>query len=272
MKKEELEKICKRACEVVQLAGAFILSQAGKVTRDEIETKAHNSLVSYVDKESEKILVKGLSELLPEATFLTEEETVEQKESPLRWIIDPLDGTTNFLHQLPGYNISVALQVGNQLSIGIVYEVERKELFYAWHGGGAYLNGQAIHVRENITLADALVSTGFPYYDFGKTDNYLNTLRELIQKTRGIRRVGAAAIDLAYVAAGRYDTFFEYSLQPYDVAAGIVLIQEAGGRVNDFRGTKNYLFGKEIVASSAAVHDEMLEIIMRYFFEEVLDG
>ncbi len=265
MNKEELENICKRACEVVKVAGAFILSQAGKVTRDQIETKDHNSLVSYVDKESEKILVKGLSGILPESTFLTEEGTVEQKESPLRWIIDPLDGTTNFLHQLPCYNISVALQVGDQLSIGIVYEVQRKELFYAWHGGGAYLDGQPIQVRKNITLADTMVSTGFPYYDFGKTDNYLNTLRELIQKTRGIRRVGAAAIDLAYVAAGRYDTFFEYSLQPYDVAAGIVLVKEAGGLVNDFRGTTDYLFGKEIVASSSAVHKEMLEIILRYF-------
>ena len=265
MSKKELENICKRACEVVQLAGTFILDQAGKVTPDQIETKGHNSLVSYVDKESEKILVKGLSEILSESTFLTEEGTVEQKESPLRWIIDPLDGTTNFLHQLPGFNISVALQVENQLTIGIVYEVTRKELFYAWHGGGAYLNDQPIHVRKNNKLADAMVSTGFPYYDFGKTDNYLNTLRELIQSTRGIRRVGAAAIDLAYVAAGRYDTFFEYSLEPYDVAAGIVLIQEAGGKISDFGGGQDYLFGKQIVASSAAIHSNMMEIISRYF-------
>lgn len=265
MNTNELEKLCKSACDVVKVAGTFILSQAGKVSRDQIETKDHNSLVSYVDKESERILVKGLSELLPGSTFLTEEETVEQREGPLRWIIDPLDGTTNFLHQLPCYNISVALQVEDQLSIGIVLDVQKGELFYAWSGGGAYLDGRPISVRKDIALSEAMVSTGFPYYDFGMTDHYLDTLRVLMQKTRGIRRVGAAAIDLAYVAAGRYDTFFEYSLQPYDVAAGIVLIHEAGGLVNDFQGNKDYLYGKQIVASSPAIHTEMLDILLAHF-------
>lgn len=265
MNSKHLEEICKSACDVVKVAGTFILSQAGKVTHDQIETKAHNSLVSYVDKESERILVKGLSEILPTSSFLTEEETIEQKEGPLRWIIDPLDGTTNFLHQLPCYNISVALQVEGELAIGIVLDVQKHELFYAWTGGGAYLDHKPIQVRKDILLADAMVSTGFPYYDFGMTEQYLNTLRELMQSTRGIRRVGAAAIDLAYVAAGRYDTFFEYSLQPYDVAAGIVLIQEAGGKINDFQGNRNYLFGKQIIASSAAIHDEMLKILLKHF-------
>ncbi len=265
MTTDQLEDICKRACEVVKVAGTFILEQAGKVSPEQIETKAHNSLVSYVDKQSEKILVKGLSEILPDATFLTEEETVDQKEGPLRWIIDPLDGTTNFLHQLPCYNISVALQVEDRLSIGIVLDVQKGELFTAWTGGGAYLDGRRIYVRDNIELADAMISTGFPYYDFGLTDQYLKTLGVLMQRARGIRRVGAAAIDLAYVAAGRYDTFFEYSLQPYDVAAGIVLIIEAGGRVNDFQGNQDYLFGKQIVASSPAIHDEMLQILLEHF-------
>jgi len=261
----DIEQICKSACEVVKIAGTFILAQAGRVTPEQIETKDHNSLVSYVDKESEKILVKGLSEILPRATYLTEEGTVAQAESALRWIIDPLDGTTNFLYQLPCYNISVALEYEGKLCIGIVLDVQTKELFYAWTGGGAHLNDKPIQVRNNIQLADAMVSTGFPYYDFGLMDNYLSTLRVLMQKTRGIRRVGAAAIDLAYVAAGRYDTFFEHSLQPYDVAAGIVLVQEAGGKINDFRGSEDYLFGKQIVASSPAIHHEMLDILLAHF-------
>lgn len=265
MNTSQLEDICKRACEVVKVAGTFILEQAGQVGDEQIETKAHNSLVSYVDKESEKILVKGLSDILPESSFLTEEETVEQKSGPLRWIIDPLDGTTNFLHQLPCYNISVALEVEGELSIGIVLDVQTKELFYAWTSGGAFLNGKPIQVRKNIRLADSMVSTGFPYYDFGMTDQYLATLKILMQRARGIRRVGAAAIDLAYVATGRYDTFFEYSLQPYDVAAGIVLVHEAGGRVNDFHGHQNYLFGKQIVASSPDIHEEMLGILLENF-------
>jgi len=262
---KNIEEICKSACEVVKVAGTFILEQAGKVTPDQIETKAHNSLVSYVDKASEKILVKGLSEILPTATYLTEEGTVAQEESALRWIIDPLDGTTNFLHQLPCYNISVALEYEGKLCIGIVLDVQTKEIFHAWTDGGAYLNGHPIHVRKNIKLADSMVSTGFPYFDFGMTDNYLKTLGILMQKARGIRRVGAAAIDLAYVAAGRYDTFFEYSLQPYDVAAGIVLVHEAGGLINDFQGNQDYLFGKQIVASSPAIHQEMLDILLEHF-------
>ena len=265
MNKNQLEEICKSACDIVKVAGTFILEQAGKVGVGQIETKAHNSLVSFVDKESERILVNGLSKILPNSTFLTEEETVKQEEGPLRWIIDPLDGTTNFLHQLPCYNISVALQVEDELAIGIVLDVQTKDLFYGWTDGGAYLNGKPISVRRNITLADCMVSTGFPYYDFGMTDQYLASLKELMQKTRGIRRVGAAAIDLAYVAAGRYDTFYEYSLQPYDVAAGIVLIREAGGLVNDFEGNQNYLFGKQIVASSPDVHQEILDILLTHF-------
>lgn len=152
MNTSQLEDICKRACEVVKVAGTFILEQAGQVGDEQIETKAHNSLVSYVDKESEKILVKGLSDILPESSFLTEEETVEQKGGPLRWIIDPLDGTTNFLHQLPCYNISVALEVEGELSIGIVLDVQTKELFYAWTSGGAFLNGKPIQVLSLIHI------------------------------------------------------------------------------------------------------------------------
>ncbi len=255
MNPPELKNLCEKANEVVRRTGNFIQQELGKVQEAAIETKSLNSLVSYVDKTAEKQLVKGLGELLPEATFLTEEETVEQSEGHYRWIIDPLDGTTNFLHQLPFFSISVALQAAGKTIIGIVLEVNRKECFYAWKGGGAFLNGKPIHTRSITSLSDSLIATGFPYYDYSRQEGFLRILSFFMQNTRGIRRFGSAALDLAYVACGRFDLFFEYSLNAWDVAAGAFLVQEAGGRVSDFSGKEDYLFGREIFAAADGIYE-----------------
>lgn len=265
MKIEQRKSICLAACAVIRQVGTFINKQLGQVHSEAIETKSLNSLVSFVDKEAERQLVKGLSQILPEAVFLTEEETIEQASGTYQWIIDPLDGTTNFLHQLPFFSISVALRQKNELIVGIVLEVNREECFYAWKGGGAWLNGQAIGVRPNSNLSDALIATGFPYYDYQHTKAYLEILETLMKTTRGIRRLGSAALDLAYVACGRFDAFYEYSLHPWDVAGGILLVQEAGGIISDFRGGNDYLFGKEIIASSTNLHKEIKDIIIQKF-------
>jgi myo-inositol-1(or 4)-monophosphatase len=230
----------------------------GKVGVEKIETKALNSLVSYVDKTAERMLVAGLSELLPGSTFLTEEETVEQSTGEFQWIIDPLDGTTNFLHQLPCFAVSVALRQNEEIVLGIVYEVNRHECFYAWKNGGAWLNGSRIHTAATTSLADSLVATGFPYRDFDTMHRYIETLQFLMKNTRGLRRYGAAAVDLAYVSCGRFDSFFEYGLAAWDVAAGILLVQEAGGRVSDFKGGDDYLFGGRLLATAPGVYEEML--------------
>ena len=257
-----LKDLCFRVIPTIKEAAAFIHQNYGKVKNEDIAIKDHNSLVSYVDKEAEKILVQGLHKLLPQATFLTEEETTEQHSGTWRWIIDPLDGTTNFLHSIPFFAISVALQHEAEIVIGIIEEVVRQETFYAWKGGGAWLNNTPISPRQNIAFSEALIATGFPYYDFDRMDYYFDILATLMQSTRGIRRIGSAALDLAYVACGRVDAFYEYSLHAWDVAAGACVVQEAGGVVSDFQGGDSYLFGKEIVAANQEVYAEMLKVVV----------
>lgn len=261
MNSSQLEQLCQQTSQLVESVADFIRGEVGKVSAEKIETKSLNSLVSYVDKTAERQLVAGLSELLPGSTFLTEEETVEQAEGEFQWIIDPLDGTTNFLHQLPCFAVSVALRQREEIVLGIVYEVNRHECFYAWKNGGAWLNGQRINASSTASLADSLVATGFPYRDFETMHRYLAILQDLMKGTRGLRRYGAAAVDLAYVACGRFDSFFEYGLAAWDVAAGILIVQEAGGRVSDFVGGEDYLFGGRLLAAAPEVFEPMLELI-----------
>jgi myo-inositol-1(or 4)-monophosphatase len=261
MEPAALKDLTAQTCRIVETVGGFIREEMGKVGADHIEEKALHSLVSYVDRTAEERLVAQLGELLPGSVFLTEEETVEARQGRYRWIIDPLDGTTNFLHQLPCFAVSVALQEDGHTVLGVVYEINRAECFYAWEGGGAFLNGKPIRVSATSGLQDALLATGFPYYDYERMSFYLATLEVFMQETRGIRRLGSAAVDLAYVACGRFDAFFEYSLHPWDVAAGAFIVQEAGGHVSDFSGGQEYLFGGEILASNLGVYNEVLAVI-----------
>lgn len=261
----ELARLCREGRQLVRQTGHFIQTQAGKVKQKEIEVKSLNSLVSYVDKEAEEQLVEGLHALLPEAGFITEEDTIENTEKEWQWIIDPLDGTTNFLHQVPVYCISVGLRRAGELVMGIVLEINREECFYGWKDGGVFVNQNPINVSRDKPLSDALLATGFPYHDYERAEAYLRVLHRFMRDTRGIRRLGAAAVDLAFVAAGRFDGFYEYSLQPWDVAGGAFLVQEAGGIVTDFSGTDNFLFGEEVIAASPAIHAEILQVVKAEF-------
>ncbi len=242
----------------------FIRTEAARFTEASVESKSLNNLVSYVDKTAETKLVAGLGTLVPEAGFIAEEGTGDRKEG-LNWIIDPLDGTTNFVHGLPCYCISIGLADGNDMLIGVVLEITRNECFSAWKGGGAWLNGTAIHVSKRAHLQESLLATGFPYDDFGKEAQYMELLRALMHNSRGIRRLGSAAADLAYVACGRFEAFYEYGLNPWDVAAGALLVQEAGGTVTDFRNGGDWLFGEELVASNGAIHQELIGPIGKFF-------
>lgn len=264
----ELEIVCQKSRILVEEVGQYLREEKSKAASITIEEKDRNQLVSYVDRTAEEKLVKGLSEILPGSTFLTEEATVEQKESDLRWIIDPLDGTTNFLHQLPIFSISVALQQKGQTVLGIVYEVNQKECFYAWKDAGAYLNGNSIHVSQNSKLENSLLGTGFPYHDYRRAQQYLVVFEHFFRETRGLRRMGSAAVDLAYVACGRFDAFFEYGISPWDVAAGNFLVQEAGGIVTDFQGGEKYHSGQELIASSTNLYPEMRKVIEAGFYPE----
>jgi len=243
---EDLNIICRKVIDLVRETGNFLKEHHGSIREEEIETKSLNSLVSYADKQAEKRLVKGLKDILPESVFLTEEETIKTGEGFMQWIIDPLDGTTNYLHGIPLYSISVALKKEEKIVLGVVFNVTGKECFYAWNLGGAYLNGNPIKVSKAQKLQDSLVATGFPYHDFSKTDAYLKVLKHFMFGTRGVRRLGSAAIDLAYVACGRFDAFYEYGLNAWDVSAGAILIEEAGGRITDFSLGTKHLTGEEI--------------------------
>ncbi|MBS3915198.1 MAG: inositol monophosphatase [Bacteroidetes bacterium] len=254
--------------ELCRQAGTFQLGHFRSVETDMIVDKGLNQLVSFVDIETEKMLVQGLQKLVPDSTFVTEENTIVQNQkSDKYWIIDPLDGTTNFLHGLGAFSISIAYVEGGEIKYGVVYIPHWNEMFTAEKNGGAFLNGEPIAVTKNIRLSDTLIATGFPYYEFDHMKGYLKTLAQLMKTTHGLRRMGSAAIDLAYVACGRFDGFFEYGLNAWDVAAGVLLIEEAGGMVSDFKGEGDYIYGKSIVASNKEVYGDFLDIIQLHISE-----
>jgi myo-inositol-1(or 4)-monophosphatase len=234
-----------------------------RVNANEIEIKTPNNLVSFVDKESERRLVEGLKEIFPQAGFIAEEGTGEKAEE-WNWVIDPLDGTTNFLHDVPIWCISVALCQGNEAMIGIIFDPNKDEMFVASKGNGCFLNGKKIQVSERSHLSDSLLVTGFPYDDFGREEQYIGLFRSLMKKTRGIRRLGSAALDLAWVACGRFEAFYEYGLNPWDVAAGVILVKEAGGNVSGFH-SGDPIFEEDIIASNGHVHQELKSLTQVYF-------
>jgi myo-inositol-1(or 4)-monophosphatase len=260
----DLKSIEQSVIEICQDVSKFMKKECASFDRARIELKSgdFNNLVSYVDKESEKKIVKALKQILPSAGFITEEGTVEQAaKNELCWVIDPLDGTTNFLHGVPLYAISIALVQHQKPILGVVYNVVPDECFHAIQGGKAYCNDQEIHVSGISTLNESLLATGFPYYHLDKRDVYLDIIKDFLINTHGIRRLGSAAIDLAFVACGRLEGFFEYNLNAWDVAAGVFIVEQAGGKVTDFKGGDNFIFGGELCASNKVVHQEMLNII-----------
>jgi myo-inositol-1(or 4)-monophosphatase len=256
-----LKEIQQQAIELIKATGSFIREEAKSFSQSQVEHKGFNDLVSYVDKQAEQTLVDGLLKILPEAGFVAEEGTSKKVAEEFNWIIDPLDGTTNFIHGLPIYSVSVALQQHDKIIAGVVYEINRDECFHAIANEAAYLNDQKITVSKDISLTSSLIATGFPYYDFEKMDDYLSILKELMQNSHGLRRMGSAAVDLAYVACGRFEGFFEYNLNAWDVAAGAFIVQQAGGTVSTFTNKTNYIYGREILAATPIVHQEMLTII-----------
>lgn len=261
----DLQNICQEVCELSKEVGEFIRNERIKFSIENVEVKGKNDFVSHVDKQSELQIVKRLSELIPVAGFIAEEGTSTKKGDVYNWIIDPLDGTTNFIHGIPCYSISIALMRNNKLVLGVIYEINLDECFYAWENSKAFLNGKEISVSKAKTLSDSLIATGFPYYDYDYLNEYMEALKYFMKHTHGIRRLGSAATDLAYVACGRFEGFYEYCLQPWDVAAGAFIVQQAGGKVTDFSGKNNFIFGREIVAGNNAVSEEFLSTIQLFF-------
>jgi myo-inositol-1(or 4)-monophosphatase len=248
--------------KLIRTTGQNLLRERSQIKSLHSTEKSVNQLVTDFDIQTERTLIEQLQKEIPDSGFITEESQIEQNSNKeYVWIIDPIDGTTNFIHGLPVYSISVALMRNNGLILGVVYELNQDELFYAEKGKGAFLNGKSIQVSGTLQLSNSLIATGFPYYDYKRIDPYLASLKELMRTTQGVRRMGSAAVDLAYVAAGRFDAFYEYSLNPWDVAAGILIVQEAGGTISGFHQDKNPLFDKEIIASCPGLIAEIQHII-----------
>ncbi len=261
----DYQSITQKVIALAKETGKFFLEEINNVRSADIEEKGLHDFVSYVDKTAEARIVKRLAEILPEAGFITEEKTATQRGEKYDWIVDPLDGTTNFLHHIPLFSVSIGLMSDNEIVCGVIYEPNLDECFYACKDGGAYLNGKKIHVSEQHEMKNALLATGFPYYDFGKLDGYIELFTYFARHTSGLRRLGSAAVDLAYTACGRVEGFYEYGLHAWDVAAGIVIVKEAGGTITDLKGGNDYIFGAELLASNTVLHPQLLNAAKAHF-------
>ena len=252
--------------KVAKMAGEFIKEERKKFSIDDVEYKGHNDMVSYVDKEAEKMIIDGLGGIFNEASFIAEEGTTERTMKKHTWIIDPLDGTTNFIHGVPFYSVSIGLMTDGKLHAGVIYEPNSGDTYAGEIGDKAYKNDDVISVSEKEEIKESLLATGFPFYKFNKIDDYLEILHHFMNQSHGLRRMGSAALDLAYVATGQFQGFFEYNLKPWDVAAGAVIVQCAGGKITDFKGGDDYLFGKELIAAGG-VHEKMLKVINQLWYK-----
>lgn len=240
-------------------AGKFLKENLGKVKS--IEYKAKNSLVTEVDKLSEALISQTIKSRFPSHDILAEEGGRTEKRSGYLWIIDPLDGTTNYAHTYPIFSVSIALEVEGVVGLGVVYDPMRDELFSAELGKGAYLNGLRIKVSATETVAESLLDTGFTHENEWMVDENLRHFANFIPRAQGVRRDGSAALDFCYVACGRYDGFWELGLNPWDVAAGYLILEEADGRVTDFSGGKFDIYGKETLGTNGVIHDEMIRVL-----------
>ncbi len=249
------------AVKAAREAGRIINRASQDVGSLNVRSKTVNDFVSEVDQAAEQAIIDILKDAYPDHGFLGEESGKTNQDAENIWIIDPLDGTTNFLHNYPFYCVSIALQQKGVLTQAVIYDPVRNDLFTATKGRGAFLNDKRIRVTNRSKLQDGLISTGFPFRDFTHLDTYMGMLKDMIQKTRGIRRPGSAALDLAYVAAGFTDGFFEINLSTWDIAAGGLLVQEAGGIVGDFEGNESWLATGNIVAANPKVFAQMLQTL-----------
>lgn len=265
---KDFQNICEEVRIIAREAGAYLKSEISGIRPKDIETKGLHDFVTHVDMQSEQFITSYLEKLLPEAGFVTEEKTISRKGERYNWVVDPLDGTTNFIHGVPCYCVSIALMENDDVVVGVVYEVNLNECFYAWKGSPAFLNGTQINVSAKSKISDSLLATGFPYFDYTDLGKYMILFTYFLQHSHGLRRMGSAAVDLAYVACGRFDGFFEYGLNPWDVAAGSLIVKQAGGIVRDFKGKHNYVFGGQILASNCALAEEFLNVIRTAYKEK----
>ena len=254
------------AIKAARSAGSIINRAALDLEAVKVGTKGPNDFVSDVDRKAEEIIIQTLLEAYPGHGILAEESGREHgaKSSEYVWIIDPLDGTTNFLHGFPVYAVSIALAFRGQVQQAVVYDPTRNDLFFASKGRGAFLNDRRLRVSRRLRIADCLIGTGFPFRKGDNFKRYVKMFEEVMQSCAGLRRPGAAALDLCYVAAGYYDGFFETGLSPWDVAAGSLMVTEAGGLIGNFTGESDYLYQREVVAGNPKIYGQLVQILAPY--------
>ncbi len=260
------------AIEAAKEAGKFLKFNLGKVREIQRKVGQETNLVTEIDRQSEEIILGILRRHFPAHNFLAEESGLKlaraghsgERESEYKWIVDPLDGTTNYTHHFPVFAVSIALEKAGEVVLGVVYDPNFDELFTAEKGKGAYLNGKRLAVSKTDSLIRSLLVTGFPYNIQENPDHAIEHFVNFLKEAQAIRRMGSAAIDLAYVATGRIDGFWEVALNPWDTAASVLLVQEAGGKVTDFLGNPYSIYQKPILASNGMIHDEMLQVLKRH--------
>jgi myo-inositol-1(or 4)-monophosphatase len=237
---------------------------AEKLTRhNQIYYKGAIDLVTEADKMSEELILAKISSRYPEHGVLSEESVAKNEQASMRWIIDPLDGTTNYAHKFPFFCVSIALEKDGVVVLGVIYDPTRDDLFTASRAGGAYLNGNKLNVSSVNDLSCSLLATGFPYDIRESRDNNLNFFNTMVMKAQAIRRAGAAALDLAYLAAGRFDGFWELKLKPWDTAAGCLMVEEAGGMISDMGNVEWNLYSPGLVASNGLIHEQMMSVFQK---------
>lgn len=256
------------AVRAARSAGNIIMHASEHIDTLTIETKARNDFVTEIDRQAEQEIIHVIRQAYPDHAILAEESGADGK-SDFEWIIDPLDGTTNFLHGFPQYAVSIAFRQKGRLDQAVVYDPLKQELFTASRGNGALLNDHRIRVSKVLKMELALLGTGFPFRDMYYIDSYLPMLKDMLATTSGVRRAGSAALDLAYVAAGRLDGFWEMGLQPWDIAAGALLVQEAGGMVSDLRGGNDYMNSGHIVATNPKLFKPVLQAIRPHLTDTI---
>lgn len=252
------------AVKAALTAGALLRRHLGTLRSDEVDVKKRFDFVTVVDKKSEALIIETIRDVFPKHKFYAE-ESARDEGGGFRWIIDPLDGTTNFIHSVPLFAVSIALEVDHDIVLGVIYDPMRKELFVAEKGKGATVNNQPIHVSAVTQFDVGLLGTGFPFRIKEQLDTYLKSFRELFFLSSGIRRVGAVALDFAWLASGRYEGFWEMGLSPWDVAAGYLLIKEAGGLITDFGGGDEPVWTGNVVASNGHLHAQVLKVVKEVF-------
>ena len=253
------------AIEAAKEAGKFLKYSVGRVKNIEVKQGEERNLVSEIDKGSEAKIIGIIRRHYPNHAILAEESGASDTSSDYKWVIDPLDGTTNFLHGLPIFNVTIGVEYKGEIVAGVVYDPNLDEMFTAEKGSGAYLNGKRLKVTTSSALIDSLLVTGFPYNIAQNPENAIGHFVNFLVEARGLRRLGSAALDLSYVAAGRFDGFWEVNLNPWDMAAGILLVREAGGRVTDFAGQESTIYKKQVLASNNAIHEAMLRVLSKGF-------